>query len=223
MNSDMQGRGGADIMNTKTLKVQKSQIRREVLEARMQLSEQSCCQKSLEICSLLDTSGLLLTVRTVFCYKSFKNEVNTEPIIELLRTRGITVCYPRIEIEPMTVGDETQHRTMNLYQADQAGNTEEDFELGAYGIREPNPMHCRKVLPTAVDLVLVPGVAFDRSMNRLGYGGGYYDRFFPKTQETCIRVALAFELQLVNSIPVDPYDTVMDYLITEKKVYTGSK
>ena len=206
------------MMDSETLKKQKSQLRRAVLEARLQLDERLCRQKSLIICSLLETSGLLSTVRTAFCFKSFKNEVNTEPIIELLLTRGIAVCYPRIEIVPETAGDAIQHKTMNLYQA---GDTEGDFELGAYGIREPNPMRCRKVLPTEVDLVLVPGVAFDRSMNRLGYGGGYYDRFFPRTRETCVKAALAFELQLIDKIPVDPYDTVMDYLITERKVYTG--
>ena len=203
-------------MGKESIKEQKSKLRKAILEARMRLDERECLQKSMKICGLLETSGLLSGIRTAFCFKSFKNEVNTEPIIELLHTRGIAVCYPRIEIDPKTVEDEIQHKTMNLYQVD---NTEEDFELGAYGIREPIPARCRRIMPSEVDLVLVPGVAFDRSMNRLGYGGGYYDRFFPKTSQTCIKAALAFEMQMTGNIPVNPYDTVMDYLITEEKVY----
>ena len=75
-----------------------------------------------------------------------------------------------------------------------------------------------RVNPEHIDLLIVPGVAFDLQGNRLGYGGGYYDRFFERLRPGVPLVALAFELQIVRQVPVEPWDRRMDWLVTEKRV-----
>ena len=219
-----------------TTNKQKSELRSTVLASQARLSEEERFQKSLCICELLSASDLLSAeVKMAFCFKSYRNELDTEPVISLLRSRGIAVCFPRIEVEAeaarietgMKTGeagivntngeafDKGKRRSMNLYEA---VDGEKDFAIGAYGIREPIPERCRRVMPSEVDFILVPGVAFDRSLNRLGYGGGYYDRFFPQTRDKCVKAALAFAMQIVENVPVDQYDTRMDYLITEEGI-----
>ena len=86
----------------------------------------------------------------------------------------------------------------------------------AYGAFEPK----RKLVPWNQQklILIVPGVAFDLQGNRLGYGGGYYDRFFPQLREGVPLVAVTFELQIVKEVPVDPWDRRVDFIITEKRV-----
>lgn len=84
---------------------------------------------------------------------------------------------------------------------------------GKFGIPEPaNPVWAR---PDELDLILVPGVAFDRSGNRLGRGGGFYDRLLPLYRAA--RVAIGFDFQTVNALPTEPHDCRMDFLITESE------
>jgi 5-formyltetrahydrofolate cyclo-ligase len=87
------------------------------------------------------------------------------------------------------------------------------------GIPEPVP-DCHPVPRDAIDFVLVPGVAFDAAGRRLGYGGGYYDRLLPLLRPAAARVAGAFELQLVDRVPVSPYDLTVDAIVTESRTLT---
>ena len=206
----------ADTSGMMAIKAEKSMLRKMIINERLKLSDEEIAQKSLKICEYLKAENLLAGVKMAFCFKSYKNEVDTEPIIRLLCSLGITICFPRIDTIYEAQAVEDKQRVMNLYEVCDAAK---DFKIGSYGIREPDPARCRRIDPSCVDIVLVPGAAFDRSLNRLGYGGGFYDRFFPKTKKNCAKVALAFEMQITDKIPVDVYDTVMDYLITEKCIY----
>ena len=91
----------------------------------------------------------------------------------------------------------------------------EDLVPGFMDIPEPTAS-CEPVDPQEVDLVLVPGVAFDRQGNRLGYGGGYYDRFLQ--QCAAPRVALAFATQLVDHVPTEPHDLRVHAVVTDEEV-----
>lgn len=73
--------------------------------------------------------------------------------------------------------------------------------------------------PASIDVVIIPGSVFDRQGGRLGYGGGYYDRFLAQAAPQALRVALAYELQLVDAIKLQPHDQLMDWLVTEKTSY----
>ncbi len=95
----------------------------------------------------------------------------------------------------------------------------DDLVTGAYSIMEPDPERCPRVDPSELDIVIVPGSVFDRRGGRLGYGGGYYDRFLSKDAPQALRIALAFSFQVQdNNIPLQPHDELMDYIVTEKEI-----
>lgn len=98
-----------------------------------------------------------------------------------------------------------------------------DFERGAYGIWEPRPKyradHQREVSPQDLDLILVPGLAFDQNLNRLGRGAGYYDRFFEKVRPETVLAALAFDVQIFDTVPTEPHDRSMNYILTPNAIF----
>ena len=94
---------------------------------------------------------------------------------------------------------------------------EKVFILNAYQIREPDPDHSVTIDPEDIDVVIIPCVGFDEKKNRLGHGGGYYDRFLKKTY--ALKICVAFEAQKLESVIFDENDIAMDLIITEKSVY----
>lgn len=94
---------------------------------------------------------------------------------------------------------------------------------GTYGILEPaielRQSATRLVLPTEIDLALIPGLGFDRRGARIGFGKGYYDRLLAQFREDCPRVALAFDCQLVDFIPMTPHDQFVDFIVTESGIH----
>jgi 5-formyltetrahydrofolate cyclo-ligase len=93
----------------------------------------------------------------------------------------------------------------------------DDLLSGTYGILEPSGSNGNEVESAALDLIIVPGVVFDRRGNRIGHGKGYYDQLLRKTS-TIISIGLLFECQLVNYIPVEEHDVRVRKIITEKRV-----
>jgi 5-formyltetrahydrofolate cyclo-ligase len=84
---------------------------------------------------------------------------------------------------------------------------------------EPIPSSCTKAYVADIDLAIVPGVAFDKNLNRLGYGGGFYDKILKDLPQGIKKIALSFEIQIVPNIPVQDYDIKTDMIITESKIY----
>ena len=139
--------------------------------------------------------------RSAMVFWSFGSEVDTAPLIERLVAASKAVALPRIEgpdIEPVAFvpGDPTTGTS--------------------FGAMEP--AGGRVLDPSELDLIVVPGVAFDRSGNRLGYGAGYYDRFLPRTRAGVPAVAIGFTLQMVPEIPTGPTDRPVDAIVTEAEV-----
>ena len=101
----------------------------------------------------------------------------------------------------------------------------DELAAGTYGILEPRPelraLPSRRVEAGQIDLVMVPGVAFDRRGGRLGHGKGYYDRFLPRLRPDVLAVGVAFECQLLGEVPMLPSDVFMDRVITEEAVCPG--
>ncbi len=96
--------------------------------------------------------------------------------------------------------------------------TPEHLQQGAFGIWEPT--EAEAIDPTILDWIIVPGVAFDKQLNRLGRGKGYYDRLL--AHSTARKIAIAYELQVCDNIPTEPHDITMDILVTEKQtIYTS--
>ena len=96
---------------------------------------------------------------------------------------------------------------------------ERDLAPGVWGIRQPRPEMCAEIAPPSIEFVLVPGVAFTRRCERLGYGGGYYDGFIRTLARRPALIAGAFELQLLAELPMTDRDERVDLVVTENASY----
>lgn len=165
--------------------------------------EQLISNQLIDLCTDLFThsgNGYLMT------YMPFRSEVDITPIMEWCWSQGIRVVAPR------TI---KQTKQMVLHEV-KAYN---DFSSGGWGIREPITSLPVLTDLSAIRMILVPGLAFDKNLARLGYGGGYYDRFFKQFAEQGLSqpllVAASFDLQVVSEVPVSWNDVNMDILVTE--------
>jgi 5-formyltetrahydrofolate cyclo-ligase len=141
---------------------------------------------------------------SVALYAAVPGEVPTGRIREAYLAAGVKICYPRV----------TGKGTIAFYPHREG----DGWEQGPYGI--PEPPRRRGVRPhgTGFDLVVVPGVAFDRKGRRLGHGYGYYDRFLATLPDEAVRVGIAFLHQVVPEVPVDAWDVPVHTLVTEEGV-----
>lgn len=143
----------------------------------------------------------IIEAKTIFIFISFKSEVNTILLIEKLLERGYNVCVPRLEDKTM--------KAIRILSLDNLKQTKYALE----------PKIGVEVKADEIDIIIVPGVAFDKKGNRIGYGGGYYDKFMKNIRKDCRKIALAYELQVLDRIIVDEWDIEIDSLITEKNIY----
>ena len=163
--------------------------------------------KELLLCEQFDKAYEMLfgesigagTHRTVFVYLSFSSEAPTQMLIERLLDAGHTVVVPRVEGDKMV--------------AVQIEKDSQDFTLSDFGVLEPLGQAYEK----QIDLAIVPFLAVDEQGNRLGYGGGYYDKFL--TERPMIkRMAYGFACQVLASVPAEALDIKMHCIVTEEKV-----
>jgi 5-formyltetrahydrofolate cyclo-ligase len=137
---------------------------------------------------------------TVMAFWSFGSEVPTAPLIQRLSKRGDRVALPRI------VDGDLQAR---LYRP---GDPVTETSFGA-----KEPARGSAVDPADIDLVLTPGLAFDRRGYRVGYGKGYYDRFLARAGAKATRLALCFALQVLEDVPTASFDLPVDVIVTEEE------
>ncbi len=147
---------------------------------------------------------------TVMCYVHVRDEVRTQRFLEALLGSNKRVVIP------YCAGDD-----LGLFLLEDMN----ELATGHFEILEPDQrlrsLEHKRVGPKEIDLVMVPGVAFDVSGGRLGHGRGYYDRLLTDVRPDTPLVALAFECQLFPSIPMGPHDVYMDLVVTEKETYRG--
>jgi 5-formyltetrahydrofolate cyclo-ligase len=190
---------------SKEVAVIKKSLRKDVLTKRQALSPQEVGQKSDNIHKRLFQLKYFQDARVIMVYVDFRNEVKTTAIITNALNQGKRVVIP-------VCRDGGQLIPAEVYQFP------EDLEPGTWGILEPKPGRLRPVEPGEIELVLVPGVAFDQRGNRLGYGAGYYDRFLAKTSPTATSIALAYELQAVEDVFPVEHDMPVHYILTEDRL-----
>lgn len=195
------------------MKDMKGEIRKRILGLRNAMTEAEVEEKSREVLKAVLGIDSFDVFGTVMCYMDFNNEVKTGEIINLFLSKGKRVAIPAVE----KYGKTAKSRIV----AYQINSLEEEMQKGAYGILEPVKDISRVVDPKEFELVLVPGVAFDRNGNRIGFGAGYYDKFLCKTRKDCVKAGLAYEYQVLDSIPAEKHDILMDYIITEKGIVKG--
>lgn len=184
----------------------KSELRKDVLKARYALTPAELAEKSDRAIDRLLAMDEYRQASAIMVYLDFRNEVQTGGLVTKAMADGKKVAIP--------VTDIANRRLTPSLLVDFPG----DLQPGAWGILEPKPECMRVLEPKELDLVIVPGVAFDMDGNRLGYGGGFYDRFLPRTRPDTVYVALAFELQVWPKVYPGPHDIPVQYLLTEDRL-----
>lgn len=140
--------------------------------------------------------------KTVMFYIAEDIEVDTEEMIRCALKQGKKVAVP--------ITDVSRNELIVSLLVDY----DKELTKGPYGILEPKSDFARPIPFKMIDLVIVPGVAFDKKGNRLGHGTGYYDRFLNKISKTVPTIGLAFDFQIIRSLPVLPHDISVKELIS---------
>ncbi|MEA2115427.1 MAG: 5-formyltetrahydrofolate cyclo-ligase [Thermodesulfobacteriota bacterium] len=189
--------------------VDRNSLRKSKLGARDLMEPALRKEKSNRICALLTAHPVITDADHLFVYVDFRSEVETMDLIRDLIAAGKTISVPVTLLKKSRL------------QAVRLTNPDTQLMPGCYGIPEPSPDQITKatVDPATIDTVLIPGSVFDTGGGRLGYGGGYYDRFLTESAPRAARVGVAFELQLVDQVPMEPHDQYMDVLVTEQQIY----
>lgn len=186
---------------------QKRMIRRRTIAAIHDLSPEDRRQQEAHLIARFATLPGAADATCILLYVSaFPEEVDTSPLIEAALIREQRVVCPRVD---------RLERRLRLFQIDVP---ETDFEPGILGIPEPRA-HCREVSPSEIDWALIPGVGFDDRCERLGRGGGHYDRLIPRLRPNVPRWALALDCQLVDALPVEAHDMPLDGVAMATQTY----
>ena len=137
--------------------------------------------------------------KTIGAYYPFNYELNIMNILEILEKKGFIISLPKVE----------KNNAMNFFK----WSLNDPLKINKYGI--PETTSKKKVYP---EILLVPLVAFDNKLNRLGYGGGYYDRYISKFQQNdkIIKIGVGFSFQKVKRLPTNKFDKKLNFVITEK-------
>lgn len=181
-------------------------------QARRQLSPASQSLATQGFFRQLQRSGFLLKAQDIALYIGSDGELNPWPIAQQLKAQR-KACYLPV-ICPRKAG------LMHFFHADQSS----PMLNNRFGIPEPDAKYCRAMKRQFLSLVLMPLVAFDCSGNRLGMGGGYYDRAFnqalwPYKTRRPLLVGIAHDFQRVDILPTESWDVPLDAVITERSVY----
>ena len=175
----------------------KSDLRKHVRAMKQLFTKEQLQEKSATIIQKLRTYPLVVKAQTILLYYSLDDEVDTHQFIDELASQGKTVLLP-------TVINDTDLELHRYTGPD-------DLDSGFFGIKEPTGELFTDY--DAIDVAIVPGVAFDRQGNRLGRGKGYYDRLLPRLTRA-YKIGICFDFQRLPGIPSEPHDIQMDEVFT---------
>ena len=193
----------------KPIEVEKKQLRKYIQSKRDNLSLGLRNKKSKEIAKKFLKTRDYLNSKNIFTYYPFRSEIDTTIIIKKALKEYKNIILPRVE-----------GTLLNLYFVN---DVNAQLQKSSYGITEPIPSSCTRANVVDINLAIVPGLAFDRNLNRLGYGGGFYDKILRNLPQGIKKIALSFDIQIVPNIPVQDYDIKIDMIITESKIYKAER
>lgn len=177
----------------------KKQLRKEVAQHKKQYSAQALAAFSLSAVHRLQNLEDFKSAQTICLYHALPDEINTHEVIEkYYECKNI--------ILPVVVGDDL---LLKPYKGI------EHTTSGPFGIIEP-AQYIEPISPEAIDLIIIPGMAFDRTGNRLGRGRGFYDRLLKTVKAP--RIGICFDFQLFENIPTEPFDMRMNKIVTNTEV-----
>ena len=179
--------------------MKKSQLRKIILKKRFNVNLKNKKINYLNLIQLIKNGS---NNKNVGLYYPIGSEVSTIDIIQYLRKKKYTISLPVLE----------KNSKMSFYE----WHDKSPLKINNFGI--PEPIKLKKITPSAL---VIPIVAFDAKLNRLGYGGGFYDRFISMLEKNkkILKIGLALSCQKINKVPTNRFDKKMNYIITENKVY----
>ena len=195
-------------MSKMTKAEKKKLLRSEYLGKRNRMEQEKRAAASKKIREWVFANKRFKATKTVFVYASYKSEVETKEIIQGALRQGKRVAVPKV------------HGTKIFFYEIHSW---EDLFPGYQGILEPQIIGKEPIVPADSDVMLLPGTVFDRKGNRIGYGGGYYDRYLERIRETYgyqpYLMALSFACQISpKKLPAEEHDKKMDCILTERRV-----
>lgn len=180
----------------------KKELRNDIIKKRQMITEDVKLNTPKLIFEKLITMPEFYNANAISSFVSFRDELEMQSINDWIIKQNKTLLLPYI--------DPTLKR-MVFYKVDDLSQLQRNH----FGILEPNPAIHMLYENLKIECVLTPGVAFDRQGYRLGYGGGFYDAFFADIKKTTPKIGVAFEMQVVEMLPVESYDQPISHLITE--------
>ena len=177
----------------------KSQIRNKIIKIRKKKFNKDLKIDLGKFISFLKINEI--NPKSIGGYYPSNYEIDDLDILNLLEKKNLKVSLPIIK----------KNNHMNFYD----WSRNDPLKINKFGI--PEPVSSEIIYP---DILLVPLVAYDNGLNRLGYGGGYYDRYIEKLDKIkkVIKIGLAFSFQKISSIPINKYDKRLDFIVTEKEI-----
>ena len=177
---------------------QKSALRTRLLQQRR--DEPDLTGASAAVCARLATLPELAAIRTVAGYAATPHEVSVDAALHSLLDRGVVVCLPWVDGRDLGIAS--------------VRDLDRDVAPGWRGVREPVPARREALRPNALDAVLVPGVGFDRGGNRLGQGGGHFDRLLARVRRDTVLIGIGVDTALVDAVPVEAHDRPVHVIVT---------
>jgi 5-formyltetrahydrofolate cyclo-ligase len=204
------------------MSLEKKQIRKSIMQLRDKISTEEKQRYDKAIFQNIIDNEYYKAASTIFIFVSYLSEVDTKSVIIQAIADNKTICVPKVK---------SKEEGIELFKI----NGLNDLEEGFHGILEPKS-NCEKLHGVSVsvsddegndvddannegniDLIIMPGVAFDMTGGRIGYGGGFYDKFISKLKKDVKKIAIAYELQIIENIPMKNHDVRIDGIITEKQ------
>ncbi len=177
----------------------KSSIRKRILAYRKKNFSKKLSISPVKFLKFLEKKKI--ESKIIGGYYPFNYELNILNILEILENKNYTLSLPKV----------AKNNNMDFFK----WSFKDPLKINKYGI--PETISDKKIYP---NILLIPLVGFDDKLNRLGYGGGYYDRYLSKVQNNhkIIKIGVGFSFQKIKKLPINKYDKKLDYIITEKKI-----
>lgn len=182
----------------------KMELRRTLKNCLSAIPPEQKNEKSKKACQNLISTPQFQNASVIMMYLSLPQEIDTSEAIRRAWQLGKIVAVPKVS---------WSEGTMMPVRIDSLAS---GFSKGASGLR--NPIKAAPIPVEQIDLVVTPGLGFDRKGNRLGRGGAYYDKFFANKELKALRCGFAFTEQVLDSVPTKDYDEPVDFLVTDEKV-----
>ena len=189
----------------------KKEFRKKVINLRKDKDKDFIKHNSDIITDKLLNLDCIKNAKNIMLYLDFNNEVYTDTLIKKLLNLG------KIVSSPITLKEERK------LIPSQITDLKNGIQYGAYNIREPKPECSPAINIKDLDVVIVPAVAYDKNCYRLGYGGGFYDRFLENLRKDAVTIGIAFDLQIFDEVPKEAHDAQLDYIVTESRILTPNK